>query len=515
MAEDRGQWITLKSGKKVKLDENGNVIAGFQGFMGKNISKIKDVQTTELKPYTKPSKSFAQYLEEHGGNKKEAAHKYFQENLQGKYVTTTINGQPADIHFTGKSWQEFRKRIDTDATKSAFLEDVPNVLKNYKGSGKLTKERDDFSKFHYFEQTVEKNINGRPVKAEVKVDVGARKEAENDNEAYHYRTEEITEDEKKPVLSLEVTSYPLIEGKEFPKETPPHLSQPALDKNIPVQGEIVNIDIQILEDETMSRQNIIMDSASKRSIDRNGFMHVEISNITKESVDPYRGYEIPRSEEFGFAPDKIYMGYRSGEELKKAAHTFNGLPITREHHVDSAENPQREHRVGSIGTDCTYNAPYLQASVTITDGEAIRKIESGERMEFSAGYFFEPVFEKGEFEGKAYDFIMTEIKGNHIALVETGRAGADVCVADSKKNSTGCTGATHPPNGDTVVCDGEGRAPMQMESRAVRAKQSHPKGRIAICAGEKRSVQKWTAKQPLFSQARAGAWQDTVCAELF
>ena len=176
-----------------------------------------------------------------------------------------------------------------------------------------------------------------------------------------------------------------------------------------------------------------MDSASKRSIDVNGFMHVELCNITKESVDPYRGYEIPRSKEFGFDPDKIYMGYRSGEELKKAAHTFNGLPITREHHVDSAENPQREHRVGSIGTDCAYNAPYLQASVTITDGEAIRKIESGERMEFSAGYFFEPVFEKGEFGGKAYDFIMTEIKGNHIALVETGRAGADVCVADSKK----------------------------------------------------------------------------------
>lgn len=89
--------------------------------------------------------------------------------------------------------------------------------------------------------------------------------------------------------------------------------------------------------------------------------------------------------------------------------------------MDSAENPQREHRVGSIGTDCAYNAPYLQASVTITDGEAIRKIESGERMEFSAGYFFEPVFEKGEFGGKAYDFIMTEIKGNHVALV--GKVG--------------------------------------------------------------------------------------------
>ncbi len=516
MAEDKEQWITLKSGKKVKLDENGNVIAGFQGFMGKNISKIKDVQTTELKPYAKPSKSFAQYLEEHGGNKKEAAHKYFQENLQGKYVTATINGQPADIHFTGGSWQEFRRKIADSETKASFLEDVPDVLQHYKTSKGLSHARDDFSKFHYFEHEVEKEINGKKIKAGIKVHVGTRKNTENENEAYHYKVTKITEDTKKAGGTAEGYHFTPNGINEPQKEAPSHFSQPAFDETIPLQGEVVNIEITILEDDkNMNRQNLVMDSASKRSIDVNGFMHVELCNITKESVDPYRGYEIPRSKEFGFDPDKIYMGYRSGEELKKAAHTFNGLPITREHHVDSAENPQREHRVGSIGTDCAYNAPYLQASVTITDGEAIRKIESGERMEFSAGYFFEPVFEKGEFGGKAYDFIMTEIKGNHIALVETGRAGADVCVADSKKNSTGCTGATHPPNGDTVVCDGEGRAPMQMESRAVRAKQSHPKGRIAICAGEKRSVQKWTAKQPLFSQARAGAWQDTVCAELF
>ncbi len=253
-----------------------------------------------------------------------------------------------------------------------------------------------------------------------------RKGSKNENEAYSYLVKNITQDNKKSHFER---------LKEFkPGGTPSHFSNMALDKNIPVQYEIVNLEIEILEDKPMNRHDLAMDSASKRSIDRNGFMHVEISNITKESVDPYRGYEIPRSKEFGFDPDKIYMGYRSGEELKKAAHTFNGLPITREHHVDSAENPQREHRVGSVGTDCAYNAPYLQASVTITDGEAIRKIESGERMEFSAGYFFEPVFEKGEFEGKAYDFIMTEIKGNHIALVETGRAGADVCVADSGEN---------------------------------------------------------------------------------
>lgn len=219
----------------------------------------------------------------------------------------------------------------------------------------------------------------------------------------------------------------------------------------PLQGEVIGFEIEILseegiadediseakdvlEDKAMGRQKIIMDSQSKRTIDRNGFMHVELCNITKESVDPYFGREIPRHRELGLEPETIYYGCRKGDELEKAARTFCGLPLMREHHMDSSEDPQREHRVGSVGTDCAWKSPYLTATLTVTDAEAIRKIESGERMELSSGYFFTPVFEKGEWNGQPYDFIMTDIQGNHVALVEEGRAGSDVCVADTAEN---------------------------------------------------------------------------------
>lgn len=161
MAEEK-KWITLKSGKKVQLDENGNVTAGFQGFMGKHISKIKDTETKILQPYSKPEKSFDEYLKENGGNRKEAAKQFFKENLQDKFVSTTINGQPADIHFTGRSGEKFRAFVTEQNNKAYFLEEVPSVLQHYKGSGKLTKERDDFSEFHYFEQTVEKTSTEDP-----------------------------------------------------------------------------------------------------------------------------------------------------------------------------------------------------------------------------------------------------------------------------------------------------------------------------------------------------------------
>lgn len=241
MAEEKEQWITLKSGKKVKLDKNGNVIAGFHEFMGKNISKLKEESKFENKPYSKPSKNFETYLQENGNDKTKAAREFFRENLQDKYVTTTINGKPADIHFTGKSWQKIKMGIGNDEIKANFLEDIPNVLQPYKGSGSLTKNRDDFSEFHYFEQAIEKNINGKPVRAKIQVDVGTRKDSDNENEVYSYLAKNITQDNKKSHFER---------LKEFkPNGTPSHFSNMAFDKNIPVQYEIVNIEIEILEDE--------------------------------------------------------------------------------------------------------------------------------------------------------------------------------------------------------------------------------------------------------------------------
>ncbi len=176
------------------------------------------------------------------------------------------------------------------------------------------------------------------------------------------------------------------------------------------------------------------DAKSKRHFDENGFLHVAVSNISKEDVNPYLGWEVPRHKELGLDPQKLYYVFRSGKELEKCASTFRNLSLMRNHHDDSADNPQREHRVGSVGSDCAYREPYLQCSLCVTDGEAIRKIENGERMEISAGYFYDPVMESGEFNGKKYDIIMTNIRGNHVALVDEGRAGNDVVVADSAKN---------------------------------------------------------------------------------
>ena len=174
------------------------------------------------------------------------------------------------------------------------------------------------------------------------------------------------------------------------------------------------------------------DVATKRHKDENGFLHVAMSHISKETINPYYGREIPNWEELGLDPEKIYQGYRMGDELAKGADTFNGLPILMGHHAESADNPQKEHRIGSMGTDAAFEAPYLNNSLIITDAEAIQAIEDGRTIELSSAYRYEPIFKKGMFDRKPYDFVMTNIRGNHVALVEEGRAGPDVVVADQQ-----------------------------------------------------------------------------------
>jgi len=58
-------------------------------------------------------------------------------------------------------------------------------------------------------------------------------------------------------------------------------------------------------------------------------------------------------------------------------------------------------------------------------------VEDATQREISCAYHWVPDMTPGVYEGTAYDGRMTNIEGNHVALVEQGRAGSDVIVGDS------------------------------------------------------------------------------------
>lgn len=178
---------------------------------------------------------------------------------------------------------------------------------------------------------------------------------------------------------------------------------------------------------------LAFDRQSVRSVDADGRLHVALTNISKANVSPYYGSEIPGFSELGLDPTKVYNLWRDPAELEKGAKSFNNLPILRRHIQVSADAPSKEDVVGSIGSDVTFNSPYLCASLCFWDSEAIAGIESGQLEELSPAYRYTPDMTPGETpDGEAYDGRMTKILGNHLATVEVGRTGKDVVVADSK-----------------------------------------------------------------------------------
>lgn len=167
-----------------------------------------------------------------------------------------------------------------------------------------------------------------------------------------------------------------------------------------------------------------------RRIDADGRLHVDRSHISKATVNPYYGKEIPGYESLGLAADKVYRLLRDPVELERGAETFARLPILSEHVPVTVDAPRPDLVVGAIGSEVIFSAPYLDADLCIWDAAAIAGIETDKVRELSCAYRYVPVMEPGEFEGQPYDGRMTEIQGNHLALVEVGRAGSDVVVAD-------------------------------------------------------------------------------------
>lgn len=181
----------------------------------------------------------------------------------------------------------------------------------------------------------------------------------------------------------------------------------------------------------MNQNTVAFDKASARHTDENGHLIVDSTVITKAAVNPYYGKEIPNYEALGLDPEKVYNMLRDPDELKKGMHTLGEKQLLLKHVFVSAEEPQKESIAGTIGSNLEMVGDDVKGSLTVWDKEAINLIESGKLAELSASYFYDPVMKSGTFKGQAYDGIMTNIRGNHVALVERGRIGRDALVADA------------------------------------------------------------------------------------
>ena len=157
-----------------------------------------------------------------------------------------------------------------------------------------------------------------------------------------------------------------------------------------------------------------------------GYLVCKDVPIARTGIQNYRGMEFG-----GTDPNKIYNIERPEAEVfsKAALASFEGKPVVDEHPSEDVQpgnvlqylkgTCRNVHRGEGALSDC------IVADLIIYDNDLIRKIEDGKR-DVSCGYdcLWEP---------KDRDtYVQREIRGNHVAVVNRGRAGHRISIRDSK-----------------------------------------------------------------------------------
>lgn len=175
----------------------------------------------------------------------------------------------------------------------------------------------------------------------------------------------------------------------------------------------------------------------KRRINSDGYMAIH-ARAARTGVYQYLGREVD-PEGKHFAADQVVNVYRSPDEVfdKASMASFIGKPITDDHPDEAvtAANWRDLARGTIMGAqrEVADDGEYLDFSLAFMDAETIGKIDDGKK-ELSNGYGAELIIEDGVApDGTEFQARQVNITGNHVALVDAGRAGSQCALGDAKK----------------------------------------------------------------------------------
>lgn len=152
------------------------------------------------------------------------------------------------------------------------------------------------------------------------------------------------------------------------------------------------------------------------------------ARIARTGIQTYLGSEVGK-------PDMgMVKVYRPGSEvfadetLKSAAHR----PVTNDHPPEMVTSENwKQFAVGQTSDEITGEGIFIRVPLMVSDEASIKDIEAG-KQELSAGYTCDLDFTAGVTPtGEAYDAIQKNIRINHVAIVQAGRAGSKVRIGDS------------------------------------------------------------------------------------
>lgn len=158
-------------------------------------------------------------------------------------------------------------------------------------------------------------------------------------------------------------------------------------------------------------------SQSARTVDSNGFMHVEGVPMFRSGI-----IEIPGIELQAWVPEKLnykkkYRLRIKQEVIENYSKSFAHKPITWGHKWIGPNS--KNDFIGFTGDNPFVEDDLVKDNMTIADADAVYRIGVKEREELSAGFVGEIIASTEPYAD--YDLISFEC--NHVAVVKRGKAG--------------------------------------------------------------------------------------------
>jgi hypothetical protein len=214
-----------------------------------------------------------------------------------------------------------------------------------------------------------------------------------------------------------------MDGNIYSFDDLPVIDQRTGERGIPGQDEIMTIE---------------------KIISPNGWVESRGVPITKEGVFEYPGYKIHKD----LIKTKLYKVYRPASALQEeeCIESFKLLPVTEDHFgmVGTRESIRNDTRAdvgqagvqGTTGEEIYFTDGFLNANVKPYTQKMYDSLENGKKQ-LSIGYTCKYTPYNGIFNGESYEFIQTDIRGNHVAYLYGGRSGPEIAMDSSEGHEIG------------------------------------------------------------------------------
>jgi len=186
-------------------------------------------------------------------------------------------------------------------------------------------------------------------------------------------------------------------------------------------------------------------SGTRRTAD--GYLIAEAKSV-RTGIQLYSGDEVGKPEM------TIVRVYRPADQVfaDSSLQSFTHAPVTMNHPDEAvtADN-WKELAVGEVSTAAKKDGEWVHLPLILKDAKAISAVEGGKR-ELSAGYTCELVWGDGVTpDGQEFNATQTNIKINHLAIVDRARAGSQARIGDGASWGASPFTPDHNPQKEKIM----------------------------------------------------------------